>query len=338
MFTPPPTPTPTDTPTPTETPTPTNTPLATDTPTATETPTVTPTPEVTDTPTPTATPAFTEYRFKFGPNSKAVAATNLTTVELPLTGSLTMLVGEPDAEGKRQVIVPADQAQIDPARDLGLRGIDAACVTFGMDATGTLDCAGGGPGVDLSFEQDHNVDNTTGHPQDPECDDVAEFMGLMSQSCREGDPCQEVDTPTPHEGTCNGPLRITASGESVAGDGILRAQLALTTLSTSDFGPDGEPCTADDTAEPNPPVDLFLSTGDISAMILDQANQAGQNFPFDGPLTLSGSPVMCSDPGAGFSVAGAFIAIDVATQILPPLPPAFLEVVTAFRLELVPEQ
>lgn len=299
-------------------------------------PTPTPTPTTptgpTPTPTPTPLPGFDCFDYQLGPNSLAVVKTALLSLNLPLTGSLRLCISQTeDADGTRQVIVPAAGVHIDPV-PVNLLGIAYACIDVPADGTGFIDCDGGTPGIDLAVRQDHNTTpgspgnsgSAAGLPDDPECDDTSTFRGTTTQACLEGSPCDDDGTVT-HAGVCNSPLVTTGSGTFAPGDLQVTFTQGLTTLGTGDLGPDGEPCTADDTATPADPVTTWLGTGTTTATIFDSGSSAGNTLQ----SAASGAPGSCADPAAGMSVAGGFVAVDAPAAIV-------LDIVTTFTLELVP--
>jgi hypothetical protein len=79
-------------------------------------------------------------------------------------------------------------------------------------------------------------------------------------------------------------------------------------------GPDGEPCTADDVPSITlPPVCAPFTTTTASTVILNANNMSGSTLPSEPPLSVSGSPFMCTAglpttaTGAGLRTVADFL-------------------------------
>jgi cysteine-rich repeat protein len=157
--------TPTMTPTRTGTFTPTNTRTPTGTPTVT--PTSTPTPLASATPTQTPTPQGVTHRctFKTGTTGTKITlyATGIAGGALPLniylTGYQDLVVGSSDANGIRQVTVPASGTHFDCAVLPASLGV--ACPRASADGTGIMDCneTAVTPSYNTTVQVDHNTSN-----------------------------------------------------------------------------------------------------------------------------------------------------------------------------------
>jgi hypothetical protein len=79
-------------------------------------------------------------------------------------------------------------------------------------------------------------------------------------------------------------------------------------------GPDGEPCTADDVPSiALPPVCAPFTTTTATTVVLNAGNAPGALLPTGGPLSVSGSPFMCTAglpttaTGAGLRTVADFL-------------------------------
>jgi hypothetical protein len=293
------TPTATQTPNVTPTVTPTSTaPTATPTISATPTPTFTvanpPTATRTATPTPTRTPTPTVTASPLSRTCNIGGGLDVSQIALQLktgsgnlrirgavTGSQTLQFTSPDANGVRQVTVPANSIQFDPIVITVFPGFEVmVCVDdAGVDGSGKIDCNGGEPNPDYQSRVDHNTNNPPGSngglPQDPQCDDTrTDPSGAISSACLES----SVGTCNPnnlHPGMCNSPTEFVESGTFASGS--MRLQENLTLRIVSDKGPDGIQCTGDDTYSNPATMRAFLTTGTARATIYD-ANGTDNNL------------------------------------------------------------
>jgi hypothetical protein len=291
-----PTPTPTQTIATTPTLTPTSTAAtATATRTATPTPTFTSGPVVTPTATRTATPSRTPTPAPTAtPVSKVCTIGGSSAIRLQLknqpligsigvssidfTGSMTFQFAAPDANGVRQVTVPASSMLFDPVvfdvPDIG--GDDVlACVSHaGIDGGGKIDCNGGEPNKDITVRVDHNTSTVPGSngglPLDPECDDTrTDPGGGVSTACLES-MVSTCSITNEHPGACNSPREYVESGTFGSGDMRLAATLQLRLV--TDVGVDGQQCTGDDTYSEPASLQVFLTTGTARATVYDTNN------------------------------------------------------------------
>jgi len=237
------------------------------------------------------------------------------TCKLP---SLDMVIGPTSPDGTRPVTVPKDSIFLAPAN---VAVVGNVCVQAGGDAQGTIDCNGGGAGINFVVSRDHNV--SPGHiknsgpalglADDAMCMNSAEQAdGAISRACFEGTrycsagvnagkicvddtgcpggECEECSTqPAASHGVCsatgslcvggptdgqkctqnsdcspgvcraceevpeyapvcNSATETQRIGTSAPGDAFAIFPLGVQLLgsSTSNFGPDGLACTADD--------------------------------------------------------------------------------------------
>ncbi len=268
----------TSTPTPTVTPTPTLTVPPAGTPTKTPTPTATKTP----TPTATATPVSKVCTIG-GSNSKISLQVKNTPVgnariSGPLSGTQTMQFGGLDANGVRLVTIPASSILFDPiVIDPPIGDNVYLCVTSsGIDGEGKIDCNGGEPNVNITTRADHNSANPPGSnggfPQDPECDDTrTDPAGNVSNACLEAS-MSTCNSNSPHPGACNSPTEFVESGTFASG--AMRLSEVLTLRLVTDFGPDNQQCTSDDTYSAPASLRGFFTTGTARATIYDSNNVA----------------------------------------------------------------
>lgn len=318
---------PTATATLTPSPTPTFTPDATVTATRTATPTVTRTP----TPTATATPISRVCTIG-GANSKiSLQIKNApiignVRVTGALSGSQTLQFYGQDANGVRQVVVPASSIVFDPIVITPPIGDPfRLCVaSAGIDATGKIDCNGGDPNLDIQVRVDHDTLQTPGSlgglPQDPECDDTrVDPAGTTSNACLES-PISSCNLNALHPGLCNSPTEYVETG--TFGNGHMRIAETFTLRLVSDVGPDGQQCTTDDTYSDPATIRAFLTTGTARATVYD-TNGIPNNL-LDHVTTgctncitaVTGAPRSCSNiTGSGgvktLKLVGALPVLDI---------------------------
>jgi hypothetical protein len=187
-----------------------------------------------------------------------------------------MQFGPQDANGVRQVTIPASGMQFDPiVINPPIGDPIRVCVTAeGTDGSGKIDCNGGESDLDIITRQDHNTTNPPGSngglPQDPECDDTRTAPdGEVSSACLESSvtTCNAND---PHLGACNSPVEFVPSGAYASGD--LRIVEYLHLRLVEDVGPDGLQCTGDDTYSPPAFLRAFFTTGTARATVYDTNN------------------------------------------------------------------
>ncbi len=229
-------------------------------------------------PTPTLTPTpiapIGTVVVQLNGSSKAVLQAKNTNLNLSMSGSFKMEIGAPDAAGLASIVIPKDDFHLDPV-SIGIIGY--ACVTLVEDGTGSIDCDGGDPELDFDIAQDHvtnpgntnNSGSAAGLPDDPECDDSISYPnGEVSTACVEGSPCDTQESPK-HPGICNSPRSFALSGVKGAGDAISVADIRITVVENGQEGPDGQPCTADDTPGVTTESPVVLTTGTASVSIFD---------------------------------------------------------------------
>jgi hypothetical protein len=285
-------PTATPTPTPSRTPTSTATRTATSTPTVTETPggptrTPTRTPTVTSTPTPLGVLGTRTFALAAG---SVVRLKGVITTAFNLSGQFSMVFGAPDGNGIASFTIPAASVVFNPIFN-PIPGINAVCVKATSAGSGLIDCDGGSTPINQTSSQDHRIQDV-----DP--------------SCGTGTP------DTVHAGSCNGPQFVVDSGTFAAGDMAASITVSITTLSTAQFGPDMQACTADDTpSSPPAPVVVPLKTGAFSATIADLNNNVG----FNASLTSQGNAFDCAGIAASGTLTGGKLVGGFAALHADPL-------------------
>ncbi len=259
------------------------TPTFTTGPVVTATRTPTPSPTRTPTPTITATPisrvcniggeaSFIRLQVK---NQPFIGSVNVLGA---LSGSQTLQFSGQDANGVRQVTVPASSIAFDPIVITPPIGDPVrVCVSgAGIDGVGKIDCNGGDPNLDIQVRVDHNTSTAPGSngglPQDPECDDTrTDPAGNVSTACLES-MVSTCNLNNPHPGACNSPTEYVQSGTFNSGGMRITETLQLRLV--SDVGGDGQQCTGDDTYSEPANLQVFLTTGTARATVYDTNNIA----------------------------------------------------------------
>jgi hypothetical protein len=326
--------TPTDTPTATPTRTPTST--STRTPTITLTATPTSTPTITVTPSATATATLMSRVCTIGGGSASRAGlqfdktvfgfVNIGRLTATITGTATFQFGAEDANGVRQVTLPASSVFFDPTvftLPLG-QGTLTVCISAdGPDGSGLIDCNGGEPAYSLLAQQDHNTNaapqSNGGFAQDTGCDDtfVSEASGDVSTACLEsaGGTCNANNL---HTGICNSPTHTTVSGTFASGGATVLVPLTLRVVDVAS----GAPCDGvGDTYSTVVDLSAFLTTGTARGTVFDANNE---NRRIDHGVScrggscvtqVTGAPRSCAliDGGslAGLKSVTAFPAVDL---------------------------
>ncbi len=267
-------------------------PPPTATPTVTPTATITPTPTITKTPTitPTGVPPIGSHTFTLATGSKA-RVKGVLDLSFNLTGSLVLDIGVEDGNHVAPVTVPKEGAHIDPVFP-GLPGVAAICVKPESDGSGVIDCDGGNSNYNETQSQDHNINDV-----DP--------------SCTTG----TADSKPSHSGVCNGPIQTSYSGIYFPGGMTVSLTVSLQQLgSSSEYGPDHQACTDDDTpASPAAPATIFLTSGSYTGTITDANNVTGTSIN----LTTSGTAFSCTNLRnnvlTSAKMVGGFIGLDAPT-------------------------
>jgi hypothetical protein len=288
---PPPTPTPTLTPTRTPTATPTRTP--TQTPTVTETPggptrTPTQTPTVTLTPTPLG--VLGTRTFVLATGSVVRIKGVIQPAPFNLTGQFSIAFGAPDANGVAAFTIPAASVTFNPIFN-PIPGINAVCVKAAANGSGIIDCDGGSTPINQSLTQDHRIENV-----DPGC-----TTGTL-----------DIE----HPGSCNGPLISVDSGTFAPGDMSASISVSITTLTTAQYGPDSQACTADDTpSTPPAPVSIPMKSGTYNATVIDLNNSIGFNVS----VSTQGHAFNCASIAATGTLTGGKLVGGIVVLHADPL-------------------
>ena len=321
------TPTGTSTVTPTPTVTPTGLITATPTKTATPTATKTPTPSVTATPiSRVCTIGGTESRVALQVKNAPIVGN--ARVIGQVTGTQTLQFGGQDANGVRQILIPAGGIHFDPVNVPPPANVKICIFPTGPDGLGKIDCNGGDPDYNITTQRDHNTSNPPGAngglPQDPECDDTrSEPDGTVSSACLEsaGGGCNPTN---PHVGVCNSPVEYVTSGTFASG--AARVVEYLTLRLVQDVGPDGMACTDDDTYSPPANVRTYLTTGVAHTAVFDANNVADTRLEQGAPgcanciTEVTGLPKSCNSiTGSGgmtnVKFVGALPLVDIDASV-----------------------
>jgi hypothetical protein len=210
---------------------------------------------------------------------------------------LRVQMGTPGGNGEATLTVPQSSVVFNPA-NLGALGV--VCLNAIGDGTGVVDCDGGRAGINVTSRQDHNTTpgnagnsgSGSGLPDDASC--TASFTlpdGSVSHACMEG----TTGCATTHSGVCNSPLQTTLAGTFASGDMLLGLPVDIATLSSSaQYGPDGLPCTVDDSGTPGATT-VQLTTGTTTVNIYDANNTAGATQT----AVVSGARLSCATMTGG---------------------------------------
>ena len=229
--------------------------------------------------------------------------------------------------GEMPVVIRAADLQFKPisipgARCACVRGVEATEFGAGNVASGVIACGGATlQDIDSALTVDHNTSPgsaansgpAAGLPDDPECDDCSVVGPLGSRSCA----CQEVRDAAcadRHLNVCNSPRVLSRSGGAAEpGSAFLVLNIAIGLLQDggacekklrngrctfADYGPDCEPCTADDVVFGVPNL-VVATTGHATATVIDVNNAAGVRIA-DGS-TCFGTPCAATTDGHAFS-------------------------------------
>ena len=299
--------TPTNTRTSTPSPTPSNTPTITLTPTKTGTPTTTATPTITATPTPET------RRCTFLGGSQVHLKSNLS-LTVGLTGYQDWTFGPSDANGVRQIAVPASGTHFDCVSVFGLATF---CARANIDGSGVIDCNGNGntSGYDNTAQQDHNSNNgnDADFDNDPTCTATFTQPGGQVSSAN----LEDGSTTHPHTGVCNSPVHIVESGTFPEG-GMKLTENLIIRFSTTVTSCGSNTCPADnapfDASAGDIAVTASITSGTSTATIFDSNNTTGFTFSD----TVAGAPFGCDNIDAGVLSAGQLGGTFPALDLQPP--------------------
>lgn len=127
-----------------------------------------------------------------------------------------------------------------------------------------------------------------------------------SNECSGFTSCTDGTSKTGDTTTC---YDVTASGFS-PGDGYYAlGQTIAVDVFSANTGPDGIPCTADDTSAPSDPANIVLTTGQATAELHD-GGAGGTLGSVNLNTTVTGSAFTNADALANGTLVGAFSAID----------------------------
>jgi hypothetical protein len=310
------------------------------------------------------TPCTSNVQCLGGGTCEAPGAGTCTGAGTCRNAKLEIEVGSPDVNNETPLTIPQSSVVLNPAV---VSGVGTVCVSSGGDGEGVIDCDGGRANLDFTLERDHNT--TPGDPgnsgsgmglaDDAGCDDTFVQPDLsIGRACIEGTSscdggmndgmpctmpgdcpmgtCSACNNSAPHPGVCNSPTQATVAGTFVAGDIAVALPLAITVLDTAaNFGPDGLPCTADDTpADPPAAVPVSLSTGTNTIRIFDSGSIAGATI---GPgQTCGANPCVAQIVGQGLSCANLNAGMLTGTKFgggFPAFDTAAGDIATVFQFE-----
>jgi hypothetical protein len=172
-------------------------------------------------------------------------------------------------------------------------------------------CSGSELGaVDYTACVDHRVSGGDTN----ECPGAPEACEASSEDteCRDslGESCSEIDRA--HLGVTNGGLcRTEITGLPTPGEGYLLTQTRFTVVYQGQKGPDGLPCTSDDTALAIP-LTFPLTTRSATGRIYDADNRDGYVLPDGISLcqeALYGRPFDCAQVDAGILTGGKLVGV-----------------------------
>ena len=230
----------------------------------------------------------------------------------PLVGALDLLCpGVVDGDGKC-----ACDSEFQAVNPVVIPVIGTVCVLpapAGTCSSGDIDCDGGN-GHDIDLEQDHNIGTCTSNAGcatqctntctalgkvvvDSSCEGFCMLSGAActnDSDCPPGDACSG-DEPVGHANVCRCTC-LKVSGAGGAGDGHVFVGFALNVnVGVGDNGPDGIPCTADDTPSITlPPACAAFTTTTTTGTLFN----ANNNVPFPGtigPIVGTGAPFVCTN-------------------------------------------
>lgn len=258
-----------------------------------------------------------------GSSGATVDLSSPLTIPVPLTGASNLKLCSMSGFGNSgEIIVSgATNKGLQPAP---IPGVGFACVKA-IGAEGVIGCGSGVQKISYVTCQDHIIE-------------AANAAGATASGACSGDVClaSAADTGqagtnlSAHPGVINGGACVnnTATG-GVAGDAFINNTTQIAVVLNSEVGPDGKPCTNDDT---NPsagtPATSSLTTGTASSMVLDADNQPGVDI---NSAVVTGAAFNCgniqSSNLSGAKIVGAFPALHSLT-----LGQSALDQVTGFTI------
>lgn len=267
--------------------------------------------------------------------SGAVATGDFLVVPLSLSGDIAFTIGK-KKDGKIPAVIKAGGAQIPriPVQTLAcacLRTLEAkTCggLLTNKDGTDGKDCTGDASvcPADKKCAPLHGAGNSASGSIG--CDGLAPLdLEVTQDSNGSADPdeCTDPDTRPPTE-VCADPLVIKRTGSGGAGSMAMALTGAIGTVvgectgTKPDYGPDGQFCTNDDPeANQGTPSPQLLTSGRATGLV-EGANQVDAPDGNIGPITVTGSPLSCSDVEGspakvtpGTTLVAAFTSINQPT-------------------------
>ncbi len=280
------------------------------------------------------------------PRSNSVVQAFFVPLNLEINGDQSLIMG-----GAREDVVkgPGGEVLSEPGQvpvvsrarllfePIVVHGLACACVRNierpefgpGNGGVGFLACGeDGNTGLtDINYRvfKDHNTNPgdpgnsgpEVGLPDDPECDNTFEVLGVRLEACREGEGAECSGEGNEHPGICNSPAVYEFYGGPAPRGSILLAANTATAIlgdfgacdetgitpqrpvcpaELVDYGPDCLPCTDDDLEQGIPSLTVN-TTGTVETILYDGSNVAGK--------TMSRDSNNCSPAGAVCNVVGA---------------------------------
>lgn len=191
-------------------------------------------------------------------------------------------------------------------------GVGFACVKA-IGAEGFISCGASNANLHVDYLacQDHNTDGVS-NPAGATTSGACSGVCLASTE----DTGQAGTGLSAHPGVINGGVCTDYTASlAVPGDSFINNTTQIAVVLNGELGPDGIPCTNDDTnASPGTPATTSLTTGTAESQIID-ADDIDLNALTAGPLT--GAPFNCaniqSSNLSGARVVGAFTALHSLT-------------------------
>lgn len=248
--------------------------------------------------------------------SGAVLFGNVLTVPLPLAGTLALTVGKARSDGLLPVVVKADAVRFS---GVPIGAVGCGCVRaiarktcggtlFDADGTPTLDCTPSLTAGDSVCAGRNACTSVLGNSNA-----MAGVIGCAGLDFVDYRVTQDAGGPTGNPGA----PQITFSGIGGPGSAVIFGTTAISGLpslcsgSTSDYGLDGEFCTADDPpSSVGVPTTVPFTTGTAAAEVFNaNATSADSTAPF----SVSGVPLHCELLSSGGAAGGTLVA---ATTLL----------------------
>jgi len=233
--------------------------------------------------------------------------TSESGINIPLGGGLQVLNGVSTFKlCKFGDINPASDYLLGGSIQRGIQpalipGVGHACVTT-LGDEGYVNCGGSSPAISYHTCQDSNTSGSAGST-DPKNTAGACQAAISPDVCSSPTETDEVNG-----GVAGGACIKYVKGSGAKGVAYVNNGQELSVCQTGQEGPDGLPCTADDTFTPSTPGVNGLTTGTADTVVLNLGVPPGSGSLTNGPVT--GAPFSCADIDSsnlsGGTIAGAF--------------------------------